>query len=311
MEFGTYLKIRLQEIGQQIVVSPYAPWITHISLGLLFATEYAFILRTPFWVMLLPCILIHHRIGILLHEYMHGIPFRRYKHNLWLLTVANSLLLTFGFQEVFRGTHLEHHRWLNTARDPGYWPPPQGGPKTIHLRPLWLVYRSFRGDHGISLYVKRLTGARNGTHPQVELNRITVEAALSTLCLLFWIALGIYRVPLSLVLLHFCIWPPGAFRGTLEHSSTPGDPKFANEYRVHIPLFNMNRHIHHHIDPRCPWYLLKFKTPNTPPPSAYWTHWYHVFVKRDYVFMQPMPEAARAAKPWRQDPSGQQEEIVS
>jgi fatty acid desaturase len=269
MEFRTYLKARLQEITRQIIVSPHAAWLTHGSLAVLFAIEFTLILAAPFWAMLLPCILIHHRIGILLHEYMHGIPFRRYKHNLWLLTAANSLLLTFGFQEAFRGTHLEHHRWLNTGKDPGYWPPPQGGPDTIYLRPLWLLYRSFLGDHGISLYVKHFIGIRKGHHPRVKLNRIAVEAMLSTLCLLSWIAFGLYRVPLALMFLHLCIWPPASFRGTLEHSSHPGDPKFANEYRVHIPLFNMNRHIHHHIDPICPWYLLEFKTLSPLPPSVY------------------------------------------
>jgi len=275
----------------RIVANPYAPWLTHGSLAILFVTEFSLILAAPFVVMLIPCIAIHHRIGILLHEYMHGIPFRRYRSNLWLLTVANSLLLTFGFQEVFRGTHLAHHRWLNTDRDPGYWRPPSGGPNSVCLRPFWIVYRAFAGDHGVSLYVRHLLSLRGGRHPYIKPGRIAAEAVLSLFFLLFWIAIGESRVPLALLTLHLCIWPPAAFRGTLEHSSTPDDSSFANEYRVRIPLFNMNRHIHHHVDPICPWYKLEFKTPNPRPPHVYWTHWYHVFLKRDYVFMQPMPDA--------------------
>jgi len=292
----TNLRVRSRDVIQQTLTSPRASWLTHGSLAVLFAIEFTLILVAPFWVMLIPCILIHHRIGILLHEYMHGIPFRRYQDNLGLLTIANGLLLAFGFQEIFRGTHLEHHRWLNTDRDPGYWPPPKGGPDSILLRPLWLVYRSFVGDHGASLYVKHFTSLRKGHHPYVKPTRIAVEAGLSTVWLLFWIALGLYRVPLALMALHVCVWPPAAFRGTLEHSSDPGDTNFANEYRVRIPLFNMNRHIHHHIDPTCPWYRLEFKTSNPRPPRVYWTHWYHVFMKRDYVFMQPMPDEVRARK---------------
>jgi fatty acid desaturase len=274
---------------QTIIASRNASWLTHASLALLFAAEFTLILRCPFVVMLIPSILIHHRIGILLHEYMHGIPFRRYRNNLRLLTIANSFLLTFGFQEIFRGTHLEHHRWLNTARDPGFHLPSRGGPRSTLLRPLWIFYRTFAGDHGLALYLKHLRSLTRGGHPYVKPRRVAVEAALSILVLLGWVALGEYRVPLALIALHLCIWPPAAFRGTLEHSSSPDDPNFANEYRVRIPMFNMNRHIHHHIDPTCPWYRLEFKTANPRPPHVYWTHWYHVFVKRDYVFMQPMP----------------------
>jgi len=286
-----------RSVVQAMVVSSHAPFLTHGCLVVLFAIEFTLILVAPFPLMLIPCILIHHRIGILLHEYMHGIPFHRYRDNLRLLTIANSLLLTFGFQEVFRGTHLEHHRWLNTERDPGYWPPPTGGPKSIFLRPFWILYRSVAGDHGASRYVRHLAYAQKGCHPYVKPARVAAEALLSTFFLVCWVAMGAYRLPLALVALHFCVWPPAAFRGTLEHSSNRGDDNFANEYRVRIPLFNMNRHIHHHMDPMCPWYKLEFKTQKPRPPHVYWTHWYHVFLKRDYVFMQPMPSSVRLRRP--------------
>lgn len=303
------MRLRWRGIAARVTSSRHAPWLTHGSVSFLLVAEFGLILYAPFWVMLWPCILIHHRVGILLHEYMHGTPFRRYKHNLWLLSIFNSLILTFGFQEVFRGTHLEHHRWLNTPQDPSYWSQQEGGPDNIFLRPFWLLYRSFRGDHGISLYVKHFLGMRKGNHRQVRLDRVAIEAGLSAGWALFWILLGLYNVPLTLLFLHFCVWPPGAFRGTLEHSSHPGNRSFANEYRVHIPLFNMNRHIHHHMDPKCPWYLLEFKTPHPLPPSVYWTHWYHIFVKRDYVFMQPMPTTgASAGLGW---PSGRVDDVTT
>lgn len=143
-----------RDVLRSALASRHAPFLTHGSLALLFAIEFTLILKAPFWLMLPPCILIHHRIGILLHEYMHGIPLRGYRDSLRILTFANSLLLTFGFQEIFRGTHLEHHRWLNTDRDPGYWTPPKGGPDSVLLRPFWIVYRALVGDHGPALYVK-------------------------------------------------------------------------------------------------------------------------------------------------------------
>lgn len=34
--------------------------------------------------------------------------------------IWDGLLLTFGLADLFRGTHLAHHRWINTERDPAY-----------------------------------------------------------------------------------------------------------------------------------------------------------------------------------------------
>ena len=113
--------------------SPYAPFITHFSLIALLLCEFSLILWFPLWATILPCLLTHHRIGIMLHEYMHGIPFRRYKHNLWVFSTVNGVLMTFGLLEVFRGNHLAHHRWLNTENDPGFWNEQTGKAKTTAL----------------------------------------------------------------------------------------------------------------------------------------------------------------------------------
>ena len=59
----------------------------------------------------------------------------------------------------------------------------------------------------------------------------------------------------------FTVLVPASLRGAIEHHGPPGATGFANEYRVWITLFNLNRHVHHHEDMRCPWYLLQFRTP--------------------------------------------------
>src|SRR5687768_7663961 len=99
---------------------PYASLLTHSSLTLLTIAMFTLLLRMPFWLAFLPCALIQHRIGVLLHEYIHGIPFRRYRLNLRVLSFFDGLLLMFGLTELFRGTHLAHHRWLNTKGDPAF-----------------------------------------------------------------------------------------------------------------------------------------------------------------------------------------------
>src|ERR1700735_2800382 len=56
---------QLREPIQQLLTSRHASWLTHGSLALLFVAEFTLILKSPFWVMLIPCTFIHHRIGIL------------------------------------------------------------------------------------------------------------------------------------------------------------------------------------------------------------------------------------------------------
>jgi fatty acid desaturase len=283
--------VHVRMYWRKFLHSSYAPLLTHSSLFLFLVAEFALILLGSLWLVFVPCLVIHHRVGVLLHEYMHGIPFRRYQYSLWVLTVVNGAIMTFGFQEVFRGTHLAHHRWLNTDRDPGWRKKEHAeGAKRKNLQPLRLMYRILCGDHGIPMYIKYLIGTFRGLHPYVRPRRVIAEAALSFLWLLFWLLLGLPAVPVTLILLHLCVVPPAAFRGALEHGSLPGNSAFANEYKVRFPMFNMNRHVHHHLDATCPWYLLQYTTPKPLPPIAYWTTWYHMFIKEDYDFMQPMPE---------------------
>jgi fatty acid desaturase len=108
-----------RSLWRVLVETRYAPLLTHGSLVVLTVLLFVLLLRAPLWVAFVPCAILQHRIGVLLHEYIHGIPFSRYRSNLRVLVFFDGLLLTYGFGELFRGTHLAHHRWLNTERDFG------------------------------------------------------------------------------------------------------------------------------------------------------------------------------------------------
>jgi fatty acid desaturase len=258
--------------------SRYAPLLTHASLLALTLSMFVLLRVLPFWVAFLPAAIIQHRVGVLLHEYIHGIPFSRYRANLAILSVWDGLLLTFGMADLFRGTHLAHHRWLNTERDP--------------------AYHAFRErSHTMRSKVAALEGiqhlvylgqALRGQHPDVIPSRIVLGAGLSLLSVGFWIWMGTPGMVVKLLVLTlYNTSIPISFRGAVEHHSHPGDSSFANEYRVVIPLFNLNKHIHHHESPHCPWYLLEYRTERPLWTLHYFTHWFRGYVLRDYVLRQP------------------------
>lgn len=141
--------------------SRHAALLTHGSLIALTATLFGLLWFIPFWLAFVPGVLFVHRMGVLLHEYLHGIPFRRYRDN----------LAVYGF---FDGLML---------------------------------------------------------------------------------------------------------------------------------MFNLNRHVHHHEDVRCPWYLLKFRTPQPLSPRHYYTHWFRVYVKHSCVLMHPMPAGNGNRNPLSKSPS--------
>jgi fatty acid desaturase len=278
-----------RSVFHKLLGSPHASLITHTSLVAVTGLIFGLLLCSPLWVAAIPCALLHYRVGALLHEYIHGIPFRRYKQCLWILSMFEGVLITFGLLEVFRGIHLAHHRWLNTAKDPGFEAEREHLPSTTVERLRWYMGQILRGNSGPMLYINALFGAFQGRHPYIKSKRIMIGIVLSILSAVFWIVVGRPSLPLMLVMLNlYSALVPSSFRGAVEHSSYKGDPNFANEYRVWIPLFNLNRHIHHHLDSTCPWYLLKFCTANPLPPFCYWTHWIRMFIKQDYVLMQPM-----------------------
>jgi len=263
--------------------SRFAPLLTHGSLLVLTVLLLTLLVRAPFALAFLPCAILQHRIGVLLHEYIHGIPFARYRSNLRVLSFFDGLLLMFGLSELFRGTHLAHHRWLNTERDPAFEAARQNG------RTGWGSVAALEGvQHLIYLWQ-----SLRGRHRYVIPSRIAVGAGLSLAWTLLWLTIGRGDVPVKMIgLTIFNTLVPISFRGAVEHNSAPDDPAFANEYKVLIPLFNLNRHIHHHLAPRRPWYLLEYQTERPLWTVHYFTHWFRVYLTRDYVLMRPVRRPA-------------------
>lgn len=97
--------------------SRHAPLVTHGSLALLTAALITLLLRAPLAWTAVPCVVLHHRVTILLHEYIHGIPLRRDRDDLLVLTVFEGVLLSFGFIEGVRAGLLAHHRWCAVRRE--------------------------------------------------------------------------------------------------------------------------------------------------------------------------------------------------
>jgi fatty acid desaturase len=264
---------------RRLLTSRYAFLLTHVSLVVLTASMFALLLWLPFWQAFVPCALIQHRIAVLLHEYIHGIPFTRYRTNLLVLSVFEGVLLTFGLAELFRGTHLAHHRRLNTDGDPAF---------TAERPRSDARWTSIFALEGIQ-HLLYLAGTCRGRHPYVVPARIALGACLSVASASLWIALGFRSIPWALLALTaYNTLIPVSFRGAVEHHSHPGDEGFANEYRVVIPLFNLNKHVHHHLDPRCPWYQLQYQTPRPLWTVHYFTYWFRVYLTREFVLMRPL-----------------------
>jgi fatty acid desaturase len=268
---------------QRFLRSRHGPFLTHASLAALTSALFVLLWYAPLWLAVVPGVLLLHRIGVLLHEYLHGIPFRRYRYNLAVYGFFDGLMLGFGLFELFRGTHLAHHRWLNSGGDSAY--------RTAH--------RSRSGILGWLAALEAVEQFRylweafRGRQRYVRLHRLALGAILSLSFVVIWWRLGRPDMPIKLgVLTMLTMLVPVSLRGAVEHHGHPDDPGFANEYRVWIPLFNLNRHVHHHEDMRCPWYLLTWRTPRPLPASAYFTHWFRVYVRKDYTLMRPMQAGA-------------------
>ena len=261
--------------------SRFAPWLTHGSLAALSAALWLLLWFAPCWIAFVPGVLLAHRIGILLHEYLHGIPLRNYRDNLAVYGFFDGAMLMFGLMELFRGTHLTHHRWLNADGDNAI-----RSAETSRCRNRW--FRWLVATEAVQ-HLLFLWDALRGRQSVVRLSRVAFGAVFSTLCVIGWCQVGRSDIVLTLIVVNvFTALVPASLRGAVEHHAPPGEPGFANEYRVWIPLFNLNRHVHHHEDMRCPWYLLTYRTPEPLSPRHYFTHWFRVYVRRDFVLMRPM-----------------------
>ncbi|MBL8817939.1 MAG: fatty acid desaturase [Planctomyces sp.] len=260
--------------------SRYAPLLTHGALLVLSASMWGLLWFTPLWLMFIPGTLLAHRIGILLHEYLHGIPFRNYRSNLAVYGFFDGTMLMFGLMELFRGTHLTHHRWLNAPGD--------NAARPSKTTPRHALFNLLISNEAVQ-HLLFLWEAIRGRQAIVRLSRVASGAAFSTICILGLLQLGRGDVVLKLIAVNFfTVLIPVSLRGAIEHHGPAGATGFANEYHTWIPLFNLNRHIHHHEDMHCPWYLLQYRSANPLAAWNYFTYWYHVYVSHDYVLMRPM-----------------------
>lgn len=260
---------------QRFLRSPHAVWLTHGSLLGLSALYVWLLLALPFWLAMLPGVLVGHRIGILLHEYLHGTPFRRYRHNLDVFTAWDGMLLLFGGFEIFRASHLAHHRHLNTPEE-----------ELIPRNAPGAAVGSFWRELEMVKHFIYLADALRGRLPFVRPWRMVAGFATSAACIALWCALGradVVGKMLAVNLLTLLV--PVSLRAAVEHHSDASDPASTNEYRVTLPLFNLNRHVHHHEAPRCPWYRLEWRTPSPLPTSSYITHWWRLHVRKELVRM--------------------------
>ena len=261
---------------------PLAPWLTHGCLIVLTLVYYGLVLFVPFWIAFIPLVILTHRIGTLLHEYIHGIPFRRYTRNHAVVTFYDGFMLMFGTLEMFRVSHLRHHRWLNTDND-------EASAKRAKVG--WNFVLDIIAGIEVVQYLIGFAHAIMGKTAKVRRARIAFAALLSVVTILFWIRIGRGDVVWKMIAVTlFTMLVPVSLRAAIEHYSYEGDPNFANEYKVWVPLFNVNKHIHHHEDPGVPWYLLKWRTAQPLPKWFYVSHWIHVYIKRDFVLMRPMRE---------------------
>ena len=268
----------------RFLLSRHPVWLTHGCLIVLTVALWWLLAVAPFWIVFVPGVLLAHRIGVLLHEYLHGIPFRNYRDNLAVYGLFDGVMLMFGLMELFRGTHLTHHRWLNAEGDNAV-----RSAQLLRPRNRWLswLFATEAVQHLLFLW-----DALHGRQPVVRLWRVAAAAALSTACVLLLWQLGWGDIVLKLIAINaFTALVPASLRGAIEHHGPADATGFANEYRVWIPLFNLNRHVHHHEDMRCPWYLLQFRTTEPLARQYYFTHWLRVYVTGEFVLMRPMSES--------------------
>jgi fatty acid desaturase len=276
----------LDSSWQSFLDSPRAVWLTHGTTVVFAVLLYGLLISTPFWIAFVPGVILAHRIGVMMHEYIHGIPFRKYSHNLVVLSLVDALTLMFGTLELFRGTHLAHHRWLNSAGDSGY--------DSMYTKEYSNKLVALVMSLELVVYFRFYWDAWHGRQPYVRPSRLAIGIVLSLASVAFWVAVGRADVAWKLmVLTAFTTAVPVSLRGAIEHHGPPEDRGFANEYRVLIPLFNLNRHVHHHEDPRIPWYRLKWRTSEPLHWRHYFLYWFRVYLKKDLVLLHPMEKRSK------------------
>lgn len=229
-------------------------------------------------------VLLFHRAAILLHEYVHGIPFRKNKHNRLVLTAVDCLMLGYGTLEIFRALHLQHHRWLNTPRDPAW------ADTNVEHKSLGSAIAALELVH----MVRQLLWSADSP---VDRKRALVHMLVSVAWASLLVTTGFGQIVLRMLIVSWITALVSAsLRGAVEHHGPPGEEGFAHEYRPIFPAFNINRHIHHHLKPGVPWYELEYLTERPLPSSAFFVHWYRAHIKGDYELMRPMDKTRRAQR---------------
>ncbi|HEY4642374.1 MAG TPA: fatty acid desaturase [Thermoanaerobaculia bacterium] len=261
--------------------SRHAVWLTHGSALVMTCALFALILFVPFRYAFIPAALIAHRIGVMMHEYIHGIPFRRYANCLGVLVFYDGLMLMFGLLELFRATHLSHHRWLNSPGDSAF--------DNLDVKNDPNRLRGAFVSLEVTQHLKFYWEALHGLHPYASPKRIAFCVAQSCA----WIALWVYTGRTDVIwkiaaLTAFTTAVPVSLRGAVEHHAEADHAGFANEYKTLIPLFNLNKHVHHHEQPTLPWYLLEFRTAAPLHWRNYYTYWFRAYIRKELVLMHPM-----------------------
>jgi len=202
--------------------------LTHASLIALTATLFALLWYLPFWLAFVPGVLLTHRIGVLLHEYLHGIPFRRYRdkpRRVWFVRRLIADVRSAGtvswdasgaslLAECRGGLRLSQRR--RTPAPNRLW----GG--FPHWKPCSISFI--------------LVEAFRGRQPYVRVRRVVAGFALSVVFAALWWQAGRGDIILKVLALNaFTTLVPVSLRGAVEHHSVPGDPGFANEYEYGFP----------------------------------------------------------------------------
>jgi hypothetical protein len=145
-------------------------------------------------------------------------------------------MLMFGLLELFRATHLSHHRWLNSPGDSAH---DNQNQKTDSTR-----VKGVLASLEVTQHLKFYWEALHGLHAYAKPRRIAFCAALTGAWIIFWFVIGRPDMVWKLMALTaFTTTVPVSLRGAIEHHGEPGAGGFANEYRTLIPLFNLNRHV--------------------------------------------------------------------
>lgn len=229
----------------------------------------------PVWLWPLAWLLIatrQHALLILLHDAAHGSLVRQRRWNDAIADVFCGWPM-FVSTAAYRESHLRHHRFVNTDRDPDLvrkLDEPHGAERWLRARPrrtiLFGLIALVCGGGLLAMVAKmrrfHRQGAKAGTRAGVAWRRVTYYAVVATILtsLSAWpLVLCFWFVPLFTflpALLHL--------RSLAEHFGLTWDDELAQSRSVAAgPLqrflfapHQINNHLEHHLFPSVPWYHL-------------------------------------------------------